>query len=43
VTTEKDMVKLSRFTIDRFPIRALRIEMRISEEEEFFKQVMKLF
>jgi tetraacyldisaccharide 4'-kinase len=43
VTTEKDMVKLSRFTIDRLPIRALRIEMRIREEEEFFQRVMALF
>ncbi len=43
VTTEKDMVKLSRFTIDRLPIRALRIEMRIWEEEQFFERVMGLF
>jgi tetraacyldisaccharide 4'-kinase len=43
VTTEKDMVKLSRFTIDRLPIRALRIEMRIWEEEEFFQRVMDIF
>jgi len=43
VTTEKDMVKLSRFTIDRLPIRALRIEMRIWEEEEFFERVLDVF
>jgi tetraacyldisaccharide 4'-kinase len=43
VTTEKDMVKLSRFTIDRLSIRALRIEMRIWEEEQFFERVMGLF
>ena len=43
VTTEKDMVKLSLFAIDTLPIRALRIEMRIREEEEFFRRVMALF
>jgi tetraacyldisaccharide 4'-kinase len=43
VTTEKDMVKLSRFTIDRLPIRALRIEMKIWEEKEFFERVLEVF
>jgi len=43
VTTEKDLVKLSRFTTDRLPIRALRIEMKIREEEAFFERVMALF
>jgi tetraacyldisaccharide 4'-kinase len=43
VTTEKDMVKLGPLTTDRFPIRALRIEMKIWEEEELFERVMTLF
>jgi tetraacyldisaccharide 4'-kinase len=43
VTTEKDMVKLKKLEIDHFPIRALRIEMRIWEEEEFYKKVMEIF
>ena len=43
VTTEKDMVKFANLDIGHLPIRALRIEMRIWEEEEFFERVMKLF
>jgi len=43
VTTEKDMVKLNALNIDHLPIRALRIEMKIWEEEEFYKRVMEIF
>jgi 3-deoxy-D-manno-octulosonic-acid transferase len=43
VTTEKDMLKLQTLGIDHLPIRALRIEMKIWEEEEFFKRIMQLF
>ncbi len=43
VTTEKDMVKLKGLDIHHLPIRALRIAVRIWEEEEFYKKVMELF
>jgi len=43
VTTEKDMLKLRKLGIDHLPIRALRIEMKIWEEEAFFKRVISLF
>ena len=43
VTTEKDMLKLRTLGIDHLPIRSLRIEMRIWEEEDFFKRVISLF
>jgi tetraacyldisaccharide 4'-kinase len=43
VTTEKDMVKLKRFLLDPLPLLSLRIEMKIWEEEEFYKRVMKVF
>jgi len=43
VTTEKDMVKLKELEIDHLPIRALRIAMKIWEEEEFYKRVMEIF
>jgi tetraacyldisaccharide 4'-kinase len=43
VTTEKDMVKLMRLNIGHLPIRALRIELRIWEEEEFYQRVMEIF
>ncbi|OGP59252.1 MAG: tetraacyldisaccharide 4'-kinase [Deltaproteobacteria bacterium RBG_13_52_11b] len=43
VTTEKDMVKLTGLNMDRLPIRALHIEMRIWEEEQFFERVMGVF
>jgi tetraacyldisaccharide 4'-kinase len=43
VTTEKDMLKWKNLRITRLPIRALRIQMRIWEEEEFYKRVTELF
>ena len=43
VTTEKDMVKLFKFKIGPVPLRALRIELKIWEESEFYGRVMKLF
>jgi tetraacyldisaccharide 4'-kinase len=43
VTTEKDMVKLIKLNISHLPIRALRIEMKIWEEEEFYKRMMEIF
>jgi tetraacyldisaccharide 4'-kinase len=43
VTTEKDMVKLMELNISHLPIRALRIEMKIWEEEEFYKRMMEIF
>jgi tetraacyldisaccharide 4'-kinase len=43
VTTEKDMLKLRKFNIDYLPIRALRIKVKIWEEEEFYKKVMQIF
>jgi tetraacyldisaccharide 4'-kinase len=41
VTTEKDMVKLKLLKIDHLPLRALRIEVKIWEEKEFYQQVLK--
>ncbi len=43
VTTEKDMVKLKQFDIGHLPIWALHIEMKIREEEEFFKRATEIF
>jgi tetraacyldisaccharide 4'-kinase len=43
VTTEKDMVKLRQLPIDRLPLRAFRIEVKIWEEKEFYQRVMKVF
>lgn len=43
VTTEKDMVKLKKLKIDHLPFRSLRIEMKIWEEEDFYKRVMEIF
>ena len=43
VATEKDMVKLSDFDLDPFPVRSLRIELRIREREEFFQRVFEVF
>ena len=43
VTTEKDMVKLKRLLLDPLPLLSLRIEMKIWEEEEFYKRVMEVF
>jgi tetraacyldisaccharide 4'-kinase len=43
VTTEKDIVKLREMKIVHPPLLALRIEMKIWEEEEFYKKVMEIF
>ncbi len=43
VTTEKDMVKLKKLDILQLPIRALRVEMKIWEEKEFYQRVMQIF
>ena len=43
ITTEKDMVKLIKLNIDPFPLRALRIEVKIWEEKEFYQRVMEIF
>ncbi len=43
VTTEKDMVKLKQLNIHHLPIRALRVKVKIWEEEEFCQRVMKIF
>jgi tetraacyldisaccharide 4'-kinase len=43
VTTEKDMVKLRKLNIDSLPLRALRIEMKIWEEEHFYKKILEIF
>jgi tetraacyldisaccharide 4'-kinase len=43
VTTEKDMLKLKNFSMGHLPIRALRVKMKIWEEEEFFGRLMQLF
>lgn len=43
VTTEKDMVKLKKLPLDPLPLLSLRIEMKIWEEEEFYKKVMEVF
>jgi tetraacyldisaccharide 4'-kinase len=43
VTTEKDIVKLGEMRVGRPPLLALRIEMKIWEEEEFYKKVMEIF
>jgi len=43
VTTEKDMVKLKKLNIDDLPIRALRIEVKIWEEKEFYQRIMEIF
>ena len=43
VTTEKDMVKLKGLDIRHLPIRALRVKVKIWEEEEFYQMVMKIF
>jgi hypothetical protein len=37
------MVKLKRMRIDHLPFGALRIEMKIWEEEEFYKRVTEIF
>ena len=43
VTTEKDMLKLRNLDLANLSLRALRIELKIWEEEEFHKRVMELF
>jgi tetraacyldisaccharide 4'-kinase len=43
VTTEKDMVKLKKLDLHHLPIRALRVEMKIWEEKEFYQKVTKIF
>jgi len=43
VTTEKDMVKLKKLNINFLSLLALRIEMRIWEEKEFYQKVMEIF
>lgn len=43
VTTEKDMVKLKKLNLDSLPLRALRIDMKIWEEKEFYERIMKIF
>jgi tetraacyldisaccharide 4'-kinase len=43
VTTEKDIVKLREMKIVHPPVFALHIEMKIWEEEEFYKKVMEIF
>jgi len=43
VATEKDMVKLKELDIRHLPIRALRVKVKIWEEEEFYQMVMKIF
>jgi tetraacyldisaccharide 4'-kinase len=43
VTTEKDVVKLKEMKIVHRPLLALRIEMKIWEEEEFFKKIVEIF
>ncbi len=43
VTTEKDMVKLRNMRLLHPRLRALDIEMKIWEEEEFYKRVMEVF
>jgi tetraacyldisaccharide 4'-kinase len=43
VTTEKDIVKLGEMRIVHPPLLALRIEMKIWEEEEFYKRILEVF
>ena len=43
VTTEKDMVKLEGLEIARLPVWALRIRLKIWEEEEFLKTILRIF
>jgi tetraacyldisaccharide 4'-kinase len=43
VTTEKDMVNLKKFDLDLLSIRALRIGVRIWEEEEFYQRLLEVF
>jgi tetraacyldisaccharide 4'-kinase len=43
VTTEKDSVRLNNMRMVHPRLLALRIEMKIWEEEEFYKKVMEIF
>lgn len=43
VTTEKDLVKLKTLPIGSLPLYALRIDMKIQQEEEFYKRVVEVF
>lgn len=43
VTTEKDLVKLRNLPAESLPLYALRVDVKIGEEEEFFKKVMEVF
>lgn len=43
LTTEKDMAKLPRSPFSSTPLMALRINVKIWEEEEFYKRVMEIF
>ena len=43
VMTEKDMVKLKKLNMGHLPLRALHIEVKIWEEKEFYRKVMKIF
>ncbi|MGQ9636987.1 MAG: tetraacyldisaccharide 4'-kinase [Thermodesulfobacteriota bacterium] len=43
VTTEKDLMKLRTISFYSIPLKALRIEVKIWEEEEFYRRVMEIF
>jgi tetraacyldisaccharide 4'-kinase len=43
VTTEKDMLKLKNLDLANLSLRAFCIELKIWEEEEFYKRVMEVF
>jgi len=43
VTTEKDMVKLIHSHLNSMPLVALRIDVKIWEEEEFYRRVLEIF
>ena len=43
VTTEKDMLKLQNLGVGHLPIQALQVEMKIWEEEEFFRRIIPQF
>jgi tetraacyldisaccharide 4'-kinase len=43
VTTEKDMLKLKDLDLTNLSLRALCIELKIWEEEEFYNRVMEVF
>jgi tetraacyldisaccharide 4'-kinase len=43
VTTEKDMVKLEKLGTRHLPIRALRVQVKIWEEEDFYKRILEIF